>query len=135
MSTDKVRMENMLLISVSLLFSCFFNGGRNKEEGKRKIRRRDRHTLKERDSGTETEKDRVRHTHRYMHTYTHAYWLMDRKQRNYISMLPFYDTSVKCTLGKFFCPSANINWRFHSTLLISLQVFLDILYDGVHHFS
>lgn len=74
MSTDKVRMENMLLISVSLLFSCFFNGGRNKEEGKRRIRRRDRHTLKERDSGTQTEKDRVRHPyidtciHTHMHT-------------------------------------------------------------------
>ena len=61
----------------------------------------DRHTLKERESSAEMEKDRVRHT--YIDTcIIHTCIQTDnRQQTNYISMLPFYATSVKCTLGKF----------------------------------
>lgn len=123
------------IISVSLLFCCFFNWGRNREEGKRRIGRRDRHTLIEEDSNTETEKDRERHTS--IHACTHTYRLMDRWQK---TIFPC-SSSMPLLLNahwESFCPSENMNcsiWRFYSTLLISLQVYLDTLSDSTHHFS
>lgn len=63
MTPDKARMENVLLISVNLLFCFFLNGVRNKKERGKRVRRRGRHMHREREKQTQTESDSKTYRH------------------------------------------------------------------------